>query len=57
MTVEVYNLSGQEVFKKHYKRCVPYLKYGVNLQKRDRGLHVIRFRFDRDIVTTKIMVE
>jgi aminopeptidase N len=55
--VEVYNASGQLVYKGRYEGCVPYLEYPVNIEHAARGIYYARFRHQNRIETLKVLVE
>ena len=55
--VEVFNSSGQLVYRGSYQGCVPYLEYPVNMEHPARGIYYARFRYRNRTETLKVMVE
>jgi aminopeptidase N len=57
ITVEVYNVIGQQVYGSRYEGCLPYLTYTVETGNLARGIYFVRFGHGKSSEIKKIIIE
>ena len=57
ITVEVYNMTGQQVYNRRYEGCLPYLTYTVEMGDLTGGIYFARFAYGNTFEIKKIIIE
>jgi hypothetical protein len=57
IVVEVYNVTGQQVYDTRYEGCLPYLTYAIESGNLARGIYIVRFGYGNSFEIKKIIIE